>query len=752
MSRMDRERPPRRVLQLRYGTPERNEVTVLRFDLTGQNRAIIAGASVRLINYAVNGNHTLRFYGVEDGTTGFNSITATAGTATDDDWPEDTTTFSTTPGLVYDADSTTRGVAPVGTVDLGTRAIGADTAEGAAMVFTSAALTDFIINHPDNLVTILVTAETDNTGVKRYASREATTLTAGGTPQPAGTYAPTLLLDLPGQRIVANADREFNEQNNGASGGTSTTANARYVVPVPPGKGSNEIIALRFDLTGYDPSDILSAEVRLTNFRLDNATPLMRFHGVLDEATGYNSLTSTEGTYTDDTWPEGSGMTFAEVPGVSYDDDTSTPAADPTRTVDLGTVAMSDGAGNRAEGTRVALATPALIDFLKNHPDNVVTILVSTQTASSGQKRFCTKEATNLNTGDPQPIGTFAPELNLLLTNPDRDGDGLFNTWEVAHSYDPDDADSDNDGTNDGLEDPDLDTLVNTGEQTRGTNPNDPDSDDDGLTDLVETKTGTWVGASDTGTNPLVADTDSDGLLDGMENPDLPFVDANQTGSDPNLVDSDGDIYPDGGEVARTSNPASFSVVPDGAVLELLGTGTSALEFGPLTDPDWDIVDDTSAGANYNWAAVTSTPAKNFFGTGSFGVDPQNMSGAFDLFDNKVGGANDNNDKWGASGVEVEGGVHVTVEFPGTVSLATFNIASANDRPERDPVNWQILGSTNGVDFSPDFHPDRSGQPDLVETPRPGDQVHPCRTHRAIPLPPFCLHPFGTFGDQRPCV
>jgi hypothetical protein len=687
------------VLQVRYGT-ERNEAAVLRFDLTGQNRAIIAGASVRLINYAVNGSHTLHFYGVVDGTTGFNAITSTAGTATDDNWPEDTTTYSTTPGLTYDADSTTRGLDFVGTVDLGTRAIGSDTAEGAAVVFTSAALTDFIINHPDDVVTILVTADTNNTGVKRFASREATTLTAGGTPQPAGTYAPTLLLDLPGQRIVASADREFNEQNNGASAGNSGTANVRYVNAVP---GNNEIIALRFDMTGYDPSDILSAEVRLTNFRDNNATPLMRFHGVLDEATGFNSLTSTEGTFTDDNWPEDAAMTFAEVPGVSYDGNTSTPGADPARTVDLGTVAMSDGAGNRLMGTKVAMATPALVDFLKNHPDNVVTILVSTTTASSGQKRFTTKEATQLNTGDPQPAGTYAPELNLLMSNPDRDGDGLLNTWEVAHSYDPDDADSDNDGTNDGLEDPDLDNLVNTGEQTRGTHPNDPDTDDDGLTDLVETKTGTWGGATDTGTNPLVADSDSDSLLDGVENPDLPFVDANQTGSDPNLVDTDGDIYPDGGEVARNSSPADFNVVPNGAVLELLGTGTGALEFGPLTDPDWDIVDNTSAGANFNWASISSLPAKNFFGTGSFGVDPDNMSGACDLFDNKVGGANDNNDKWLAGGVTAVGGVHVTVEFPGTVSLATFNIASANDRPERDPVDWQILGSTDGENFTPIF-------------------------------------------------
>ena len=49
-----------------------------------------------------------------------------------------------------------------------------------------------------------------------------------------------------------------------------------------------------------------------------------------------------------------------------------------------------------------------------------------------------------------------------------------------------------------------------------GTDPYDADSDDDGLADGVEDAN--QNGVMDSGeTNPLVADTDSDGILDGTE-------------------------------------------------------------------------------------------------------------------------------------------------------------------------------------------------------------------------------------------
>ena len=50
-----------------------------------------------------------------------------------------------------------------------------------------------------------------------------------------------------------------------------------------------------------------------------------------------------------------------------------------------------------------------------------------------------------------------------------------------------------------------------------GTDPNVADSDGDGLNDGAETKTGTFVSASNTGTDPNVADSDLDGVSDFAE-------------------------------------------------------------------------------------------------------------------------------------------------------------------------------------------------------------------------------------------
>lgn len=76
----------------------------------------------------------------------------------------------------------------------------------------------------------------------------------------------------------------------------------------------------------------------------------------------------------------------------------------------------------------------------------------------------------NLNVADP--------------LDPDPDGDGLLDGFEVINGFDPLVAD-------DASADPDMDGLTNLEEQTFGTLANDEDTDDDGFDDGVEVAAGT---------------------------------------------------------------------------------------------------------------------------------------------------------------------------------------------------------------------------------------------------------------------
>ena len=91
----------------------------------------------------------------------------------------------------------------------------------------------------------------------------------------------------------------------------------------------------------------------------------------------------------------------------------------------------------------------------------------------------------------------------------------LYNDEELAAGNDPHDADTDDDGLDDGAE-LGYDGLAGPGD----TDPLDADSDDDGLSDgfevnYVSIPPDTYSAGLDT--DPLDPDTDADGFLDGME-------------------------------------------------------------------------------------------------------------------------------------------------------------------------------------------------------------------------------------------
>jgi arylsulfatase A len=155
------------------------------------------------------------------------------------------------------------------------------------------------------------------------------------------------------------------------------------------------------------------------------------------------------------------------------------------------------------------------------------------------------------------------------VTVSDTDSDEMPDFWEDANGLnkeDPSDADLDND-TNGG-----PDGLSNLEEFQNGTDPQIADSDEDGLQDgdEVDGTLNPWtarVKGTPPGdpTDPLDADSDDDGISDGDEiaagtDPNAP---PPNTGLVVPFVDTDGDSYRDSAETALGSDPNNPDDIPD---------------------------------------------------------------------------------------------------------------------------------------------------------------------------------------------
>ncbi len=97
--------------------------------------------------------------------------------------------------------------------------------------------------------------------------------------------------------------------------------------------------------------------------------------------------------------------------------------------------------------------------------------------------------------------GVIREKLARIFTaEPDSDGDGATDGWEITYGFNPEASDLSGDA--------DGDTLTNLQEFQAGTSPRDPDTDDDGLRDDRELALGS---------DPLKPDTDNDGYPDGVD-------------------------------------------------------------------------------------------------------------------------------------------------------------------------------------------------------------------------------------------
>ncbi|MGV3563819.1 MAG: hypothetical protein ACO1ON_11105 [Nocardioides sp.] len=207
----------------------------------------------------------------------------------------------------------------------------------------------------------------------------------------------------------------------------------------------------------------------------------------------------------------------------------------------------------------------------------------------------------------PMTAQATAPAGGVECGTPgDTDGDGLTDDVEGVIGTNPNNQDSDGDGTRDGQEDADSDGLTNLEEATGSENdrydneptkPTDADSDDDGLTDGQEVDL--------TGTDPNTADTDGDGTSDAAEDPDgdgltnLQEVSGSENDAfdneptKPLVADSDGDGLEDGEETSGSENDAFANAPTDPNAADTDGGGvpdgdevTSTGPTDPATNPN----------------------------------------------------------------------------------------------------------------------------------------------------------------------
>ena len=108
-----------------------------------------------------------------------------------------------------------------------------------------------------------------------------------------------------------------------------------------------------------------------------------------------------------------------------------------------------------------------------------------------------------------------------------------------------------------------------------------------------------------------------------------------------------------------------------------------------MTDPE----NNGAADANTNYNAFFTSTNEPGFGGGEY---------SFNVFDNRVGGGSD---KWCCDDPGA-GGHQLTAQFGQAITLTSFTITSSNDSSGRDPTNWEIQGSNDGVNYTPIYtHP-----------------------------------------------
>jgi hypothetical protein len=233
-----------------------------------------------------------------------------------------------------------------------------------------------------------------------------TALASGASSLSRPTHAATMTL-------ATIADVEVGERPNDDRGsGTGTSVNVRTITTGAADR--NEIIGLKFDLTGINFANVTAASVRMIWHRDSNAQnrPWVMY-GVNDGAMGGDNNGMTPG-YDDNTWVENS-VRMSTMPGLIYDGVVPTQGVNGATTTNLG---GGNFPGAVTKNSSYTFSPASLLTFLSSHPDDLVTLLIAapSDSTATGQDRFASKEATSLDGGSPTgPVGSFAPVLELTV-------------------------------------------------------------------------------------------------------------------------------------------------------------------------------------------------------------------------------------------------------------------------------------------------------------------------------------------------
>lgn len=211
------------------------------------------------------------------------------------------------------------------------------------------------------------------------------------------------------------ADIEMQERSDG--GVTNFTQNAVNGSALNTRTGSNgdrnDVIGLRFDLSGCTLTELTNVTLNLTAYRPDTSTRVVNLYGVAQGTAGWT------GSYTTETWSDtalDSSNLFGDLPGLLETD--TNPA---TQSLNTGALTFLEEitlpGSSVPEGSIVTFDDTAITSFIQNYSgSDQVTFVLAAGNGSSGQWRIASKEAGSLTTIVGSP-GDFAPYLEFTTSS-----------------------------------------------------------------------------------------------------------------------------------------------------------------------------------------------------------------------------------------------------------------------------------------------------------------------------------------------